>query len=206
RRPRAALRSRAVYSVLITCINALVVSAGHRVRGIGGVRNSHRTAVTNAYRMKDQRNFSEAFASYNRENDRDDIALGEKERKQILDLFPRGAWPQMPLEKYALGQPGSENSFCGWLEYRSPHLGSISGGSAKKLVIYKRKSGGVGWYFDPTYNSVEQAWEKVREAFVRAFELAEAGEWTAIDQLKPIWAGPALRVKTLHVYFPDRVL
>jgi 5-methylcytosine-specific restriction protein B len=41
---------------------------------------------------------------------------------------------------------------------------------------------------------------------VKALELAEAGEWAAIDQLKPILADPALRVKTLHIYFPDQVL
>jgi 5-methylcytosine-specific restriction protein B len=155
--------------------------------------------------MKNELTFAEAISTYDRGTDAEYVATSETERKQILDLFPRSAWAAMPLEKYALGQAGSENTFCAWLEYRSSHLGSISGGSAKKLLIYKRKTG-EGWYFDQGYSSVEQAWEKVREAFVRAFELAEAGDWAAIDQLKPIWAGPALRVKTLHIYFPDRIL
>ena len=155
--------------------------------------------------MKKALDFAEAISSYDRSADRDYIALGEKERHQIVESFPRDEWTKLPIEKYALGQTGSENSFCAWLEYKSPHLGSISGGSAKKLVIYKKRTG-EGWFFDPAYTSVEQAWQEVRGAFVKGFELAEAGEWAAIDLLKPILAGPALRVKTLHIYFPDKVL
>ena len=155
--------------------------------------------------MKKTVNFSEAISSYDRSINSESIALGEKERKRITELFPRNSWASMPIEKYALGQSGSENTFCAWLEYKSPHLGSISGGSAKKLLIYKKKTG-EGWYFDPSYGSVEKAWEEVREGFVRAFDLAEANDWASIDQLKSISAGSALRVKTLHIYFPDRVL
>lgn len=155
--------------------------------------------------MKRPLDFSDAISSYDRSKDRENITLGEKERKEITELFPRSGWASMPIEKYALGQSGSESTFCAWLEYKSPHLGSISGGSAKKLLIYKKRTG-EGWFFDPTYESFEQAWEAVRGAFVKAFALAEAGEWAAIDQLKPISAGPALRVKTLHIYYPDQVL
>jgi 5-methylcytosine-specific restriction protein B len=120
--------------------------------------------------MKRPLDFSDAISSYDRSKDRDYIAVGEKERKQITELFPRRDWANMPIEKYALGQSGSENTFCAWLEYKSPHLGSISGGSAKKLLIYKKRTG-EGWFFDPAYTSVEQAWQEVRGAFVKAFEL-----------------------------------
>lgn len=155
--------------------------------------------------MKSALDFPEAISSYDRLGDHDYIALGEQERKQITELFPRDDWANMPIEKYALGQSGSENTFCAWLEYKSPHLGSIAGGSAKKLLIYKRRTGD-GWFFDPSYTSIEQAWQKIRGAFVKAFKQAEVGEWAAIDLQKPILAGPALRVKTLHIYFPDQVL
>src|ERR1039457_7008322 len=127
--------------------------------------------------------FSEAISTYDRATDHDYIKLGEDERKQIIDLFPRSDWAAMPIERYALGQGVTENTFCGWLEFRSTQLGSIAGGAAKKLLVYKRKTG-EGWYFDPDYGTVEQAWEQLRGAFVRAFELAEGGEWAAIDQLK----------------------
>lgn len=155
--------------------------------------------------MKKTLDFSDAISSYDRSKDHDYITLSAQERKQITELFPRAEWANMPIEKYALGQSGSENTFCAWLEYKSPHLGSISGGTAKKLLIYKKRSE-EGWFFASSFTSVDQAWQEVRRAFVKAFELAEAGEWAAIDQLKPISAGPALCVKTLHVYFPDRVL
>ncbi len=148
---------------------------------------------------------TEALAAYKRDSNRNYVALGEDERKEIISRFPRSSWPTMGLEEYALGQGSSESTFCGWIEFRSQHLGSISGGSAKKLLIYKRRTGD-GWFFDPSYGSVEEAWEAVRGAFVRAFELADAGDWDAIDQVKPIYAGPALRVKTLHLYFPERIL
>jgi 5-methylcytosine-specific restriction enzyme B len=148
---------------------------------------------------------AEALATYDRKSHREYVGLGEAEREELLRRFPLTGWSTMGLEKYALGQSSSESTYCGWLEFRSSHLGSIAGGSAKKLLIYKRKSGD-GWYFDPAYSSFGAAWEAVRAAFVRAFELADAGDWNAVDQLKPIWAGPALRVKTLHVYFPEHIL
>jgi 5-methylcytosine-specific restriction protein B len=149
--------------------------------------------------------FTDAIAAYNRESDRSYLALGEVERKELLQRFPQGEWPVMPIENYAQGQSGNQSAFCTWLEFRSDHLGSIRGGSAKKFLIYKRKSG-EGWYFDPSYESLEAAWKEVRGAFVRTFELAADGDWTAIDQLNPISAGPALRIKTLHVYFPQEIL
>jgi 5-methylcytosine-specific restriction protein B len=155
--------------------------------------------------MRRTLNFAEAIASYNRETDREYIALGEKERQEISGRFPRNGWPSMPIEKYALGQGPGDGTFCTWIEFRARHLGSISGGSSKKLLIYKRKNDD-GWFFDPTYGSVEHAWEEVRGGFVRAFELAEAGEWAAIDEVKPIFTGSALKVKTLHLYFPQHVM
>ena len=149
--------------------------------------------------------FTEAFASYNRAQHKEYIDKGKQERKQILDLFPLDGWASMPLEKYALGQPSVENPYCAVMEYRSPHLGSIQGGSAKKLLIYKRKSK-EGWYFDPSYETVVQAWDSVRSGFVQAFVCARNSDFAAIDQIKSIAFGPALCVKTLHAYFPESVL
>lgn len=111
----------------------------------------------------------------------------------------------MPLERYALGQENSEDTFCRWMEFRTPHLGSMRGGSARKLLIYKHKDR-PGWYFDPEYGDEQAAWLKVREAFVQGFAKAEAGDWDTIDDLPPLSGGAALRVKTLHLYFPKDVL
>ena len=127
------------------------------------------------------------------------------ERKEVTDRFPIDQWPTMPLERYALGQDTSDDTFCQWMEYRSQHLGSIRGGSARKLIIYKHKDK-PGWYFDPEYKDEQEAWVAVRQAFVQAFEKAKAGDWNTIDDLTPLSGGPALRLKTLRVYFPTDVL
>ncbi len=149
--------------------------------------------------------FAEAVAAYDRARDQAHIEQGAQERQQMLNLFPLEAWPAMTLDRYALGLPNVDTLYCVWAEFRSPHLGSIRGGSAKKMLIFKRKNK-EGWFFDPAYESVEKAWDAVRAGFVRAFELAHTGDFAAIDQIKEIAFGPALVVKSLHLYFPDRVL
>jgi|SRR5581483_1670416 len=134
------------------------------------------------------------------------LAEAEAERKQVLERFPIAAWPELPLERYALGQEDSEETYCRWLEFRTQHLGSMRGGSARKLIIYKHRNK-PGWYFDQaTFDSVEAAWEAVRAAFVRAIELAGRSAWEEIDTLKELRSGPALLLKTLHIYCPSDVL
>ncbi|WP_170319722.1 McrB family protein [Polyangium spumosum] len=91
------------------------------------------------------------------------------------------------------------------MEWGTPALGSIRGGNASKHLIYKRK-GSLGWYHDEKYRDEEEAWEQVRAAFVRAFELAKMGDWQAIDELGALEGGAALRCKALHVYFPEEIL
>lgn len=66
-----------------------------------------------------------------RHEDAERAKLAEAERAEILARFPISAWPQMTLEQYALGQEDSTNTFCRWLEFRSPHLGSFQCGSAQ---------------------------------------------------------------------------
>src|SRR6185369_4883883 len=151
--------------------------------------------------MPEQRTtISAAAASYNRSLDRDHIVEGELERKELTDRFPLHEWSTLPLERYALGQEESEETFCRWMEFRTQHLGSMRGGSARKLIIYKHKDK-PGWYFDPEYKDEQEAWLNVRGAFVQAFQKAQIGDWSAIDDLAPLSGGPALRLKTLHVYF-----
>jgi 5-methylcytosine-specific restriction protein B len=111
----------------------------------------------------------------------------------------------MTVENYALGHEKSEESFCRWMEYKTLHLGSIRGGSARKLIIYKHK-GKPGWYHDPAYPNVQEAWQAIREAYIRAFELAQAGDFSGIDHLEPLQGGPALLLKVLHLYFPKDIL
>ena len=111
----------------------------------------------------------------------------------------------MTLERYALGQDDSSDTFCRWIEFGTPHLGSIKGGSAFKLIIFKR-CGRPGWHFPSEFRDEQAAWRAVRDDFVKAFDAAAAGDWNAVDGLPALRTGPALRVKTLHVYFPGDLL
>jgi 5-methylcytosine-specific restriction enzyme B len=146
-----------------------------------------------------------AVASYDRALDTEAVAAAERERKEVTDRFSLEQWPTMPLERYAIGQEESEDTFCRWMEYRTQHLGSMRGGAARKHLIYKHKDK-PGWYFAPEYKDEQEAWLKVREAFVQAFQDAKNQDWNAIDDLAPLSGGPALRLKALHLYFPHEIL
>jgi 5-methylcytosine-specific restriction protein B len=146
-----------------------------------------------------------ALATFDREAAKQYAVEGEAQRKQILERFPLDTWPQLSLERYAAGQEDSSETFCRWLERRSQNLGSIRGGSARKLLIYKRKAG-PGWWHEEKYRDEQAAWVAVRAGFVQALAYGKAREFEKVDELEALQAAPALRVKTLHVYFPDQVL
>jgi 5-methylcytosine-specific restriction protein B len=145
----------------------------------------------------------DALEAFDRDAARLSAESAEALRKSIVARFPLEQWPTLPLERYALGGPDHDN-FCYVMEFESDALCSIRGGSARKHAIYRKASG--DWYYDDSYPSVEAAWEAVRGAFVEAFRLAGAGEFEAIDNLRPIRSAAALRTKALYVYFPDEML
>ncbi|MBA2382260.1 MAG: hypothetical protein H0V73_09140, partial [Chloroflexi bacterium] len=102
----------------------------------------------------------------------------------------------MALESYALGTQNSANSYCRWMEFSTPHIASIKGGSALKHMIFKRSSG--EWYFEKKYSTVEEAWNGVRSGFVDAFDLASQGRFEDIGQLSAI--NNAISLSTKAVY------
>ena len=112
----------------------------------------------------------------------------------------------MSLEQYALGTPQSADSFCRWMEFNTPNLASIRGGSALKHMIFRRQGEDAGWYFERKYSSVDEAWEHVRAGFVEAFRLAGEGRFEDIGQVDAISAAIALSTKAISCYFPDDVL
>jgi 5-methylcytosine-specific restriction enzyme B len=143
---------------------------------------------------------------FNRASHAADVERAEEQRQEILERFPRSAWPEMPLERYAIGQEDSSETFGRWMEFVARDMGSIRGGSAHKHIIYKHGNK-PGWHYDEAnYPSVEAAWEAVRAAFVHALELADEGRWDEIDAIPQLRSGPALLTKTLYTYFPDDVL
>ena len=92
--------------------------------------------------IKSNVTLSQAIAQFDR-SPTNPVAEGYRsQRAEILKRFPRDKWPEMRLDDYALGQPAVEDTYCRWLEYKSHWMGSIRGGSAKKLIIYKRKGAG----------------------------------------------------------------
>ena len=147
--------------------------------------------------------FEDALEAFDRDAARLAAEKAEALRKSIVARFPIEQWPTLPLERYALGGPDHDN-FCYVMEFESEALCSIRGGSARKHAIYRKASG--DWYYDNSYPSVEAAWKAVRDAFVEAFRLARAGDFEAVDNLRPIRSAAALRTKALYVYFPDEML
>ena len=149
--------------------------------------------------------FDDAIAQFDRSLIRESVEAAEIERLEIVRRFRPEDWPTMPLERYALGTPNSIDSFCRWMEFRTPHIASIRGGSALKHMVYQRPADG-SWYFEKKYGSVAEAWESVRGGFVEALRLASAGRFEEIGELNAINAAISLSTKTVYCYFPNELL
>ena len=155
--------------------------------------------------MKKIISLDDALSAYDRTSE---VALYEAardQRQKIVERFPKSSWPEMALTQYALGQEGNKETFCYLLEYGSKALGSVKGGSAGKHIIYKHKSK-EGWFFPNDFDDEQAAWLDLRAGFLKLLEFAGAKRWNEIDEILELKTGPALRMKTLHVYFPDEAL
>ncbi|MEU6883703.1 AAA family ATPase [Streptomyces viridosporus] len=92
------------------------------------------------------------------------------------------------------------------MEFGTPNLGSIKGGSAAKHIMYHHNSG--EWRLAAPLRGMEpqEAWEELRGQFVRAFEAVGAGDFDAVDDLEVLRFGSALVTKSLATYFPEHFL
>ncbi len=149
---------------------------------------------------------AQALEGYDTAEHEAEIERARAQRSELLELFPKRRWPQMPLEHYALGQPDSRSSFCWWMEFGAVDMGSIKGGSARKHHIYFQSAEQDWWFDRKRYGSVDEAWEAVRAGFIEAIDLAEREEWDAVDEIPAMRGGLALLTKTMYLYFPDAVL
>lgn len=150
-----------------------------------------------------------AAAEFDRAAVADVESAAEDERKQVLSQFPLEEWAELPLERYALGQgapPESGPTYCRLMEFGTPHLGSIKGGSAAKHIMYRHNSG--EWKLAAPLRGMDpqDAWAELRGQFVRAFDAVGAGDFEALDELEVLRYGPALVTKTLATYFPEHFL
>jgi len=132
-----------------------------------------------------------------------EVERAEAQRRDITERYPLPGWAQMRLDQYAQGT--GDESFCSWLEHKSPNLGLMPARKASIHLIYKQK-GDEGWKFPDGYESVEEAWAAVRAGYCQAFELAQSGDYAAIDALPAFGSGRLTLAKALHVYFPDRFI
>ncbi len=155
--------------------------------------------------MEPRKSIEAAAQEFDRSLVAERAAQAEAERKAVVAHFPLDQWPNLGLQAYALGHEKSEDSFCRWLEFRTPTIASMKGGQASKHLIYKhaRKP---GWSFDNAYEDVDSAWAALRAGFVEAFAKAQAGDWNTIDDIAVLDGGQALRSKALYCYFPSEVL
>ncbi len=165
-----------------------------------------------SYSQPKQKNFKvktldEAIAEFNRDNIKNDLDRAEKERQQILKRFPLNNWDKLTLDRYSLGIDDSDDHFCLWMEFKSKTLGGIGGGNSGKHIIYKSRETRE-WCYVPgnRYQNEKEAWQSIRDGFIEAFTLAKNEKWSEIDEIESISYGPMLKVKTLHVYFPDEIL
>ena len=159
--------------------------------------------------MADEMDLRAAAAAFDRSSVPDSGTAAEDERKQVLSQFPLEEWPTLPLSRYALGQAaesGSGPTYCRLMEFGTPNLGSIKGGSAAKHIMYHHNSG--EWRVAAPLRGMEpqEAWEELRGQFVRAFDAVAAGDFEAVDDLEALRFGPTLVTKSLATYFPEHFL
>ncbi|WP_396908640.1 McrB family protein [Mycolicibacterium sp.] len=141
----------------------------------------------------------EALKSWDRTAAAAKLAKSEQLRTQFVQRFPTTAWAELPLADFALGQ-NNQDVVSYWLEFKDGLIPSMKGGSAYKHLIYRTTAG--PWYFPKEYESVDQAWEAIRAGFVQMLSLAAEGKFDDADDVKSLYAAPALRAKLLCMYYP----
>jgi 5-methylcytosine-specific restriction protein B len=148
---------------------------------------------------------SEAVAAWDREAIKSKLATAETERLDVVARFPLEAWPTQSVDGYALGTDQSSQSFCYAMEFGTPDLCSIAGGSSRKLLIFKRRDTGE-WWFDRRFSSLDEAWGAVRAGFIQVFDAVAAGDFEAVSDVTTLSWAPALTTKAAWVYFPDAIM
>jgi 5-methylcytosine-specific restriction protein B len=144
------------------------------------------------------------IADFSRSSALAEAMAADDDRLQIRAEYPLEEWPGLPLERYALGQ--GTPSYCRLLEFGTPHLGSISGGSAAKHIMFRHNSGEWRTAAPLRHLDPQAAWARLREEFVSAFALAAEKRFDEIDGLALLAWGPALLTKSLASYFPGEFL
>ena len=82
-----------------------------------------------------------ALATWDRTALAEKCANAEHLIDQFTAQFPLSAWPDLPLERYALGQQVEGGTVGWWLEFNTRPVASMSGGSAFKHLVFLGSDG-----------------------------------------------------------------
>ncbi len=134
-----------------------------------------------------------------------EVRDAEKQRARLARLFPKEIIASLSLEKYVVGL-GEKDTLCYEYEFGTRGMGSIKGGSARKHLIYFSKAQNAMTSTLKEEPDPQAAWLKLRAGLVESLDLAAEGRWDEIDAVPIARYVPALRLKILHVSFPDEVL
>lgn len=148
--------------------------------------------------------FEEAIAAGLANRDESLRDTQAQQQASFLDRFPLETWREMSLADYALNAGKTRNNYSYFLEWGTPELGSIAGGSAHKHVLFRRTTG--EWAYPSGYASVEEAWAALHNGFTQMFELAERGDWTSTSEIDILRGAKVVRLKSLYLYFSEHVL
>ena len=156
---------------------------------------------------KKSESFEDFLEDFDRSSLEPQLNEAEAQRQRILTLHPQERLAELTMEGYVGGNEVSEENLAPLLARGSSALGGDIrgvGGNAVGIVQLK----GTGLYRSTLRETGDALadWPKLRGALVKCCELANQGQWAAIDSVSPANWIPALRTKLLHVYFPDEVL
>lgn len=136
--------------------------------------------------------------------------MSDEERQlheEFVQLFPKEKLADMTLEQYAAGQVSRDN-FSYWLEFKTPQLGSVSGGGAGKFGVWWSKKDN-DWRVNRLFKNPQDALSQLRQGLVELVEAVEEGRFNDLDEIDIKYIGRRhwpLRCKPLYLYFPDKFL
>ena len=126
---------------------------------------------------------------------------------EFLAVWPAEKVRAMKLEEYT--NLDTDTAFIYWLEFRLDGLGSISGGSAFKFGIYRRKDDApkppkMGYIWGEKYawhskfgQTVDEAYTNIHRRLVATIEAARGGNFERIDEIE---LPAVLKWKTAFLY------
>lgn len=128
----------------------------------------------------------------------------EKQAKKVwgdfLDRFPYEKLSSLALEEYCLGG-GDKDNFSWWLEQGTKLLGSISGGSCAKFLIYKPKEETKKVNISSVLpQKPEEAFVELKEFLLSIARFARARDLPSLKEIENKYFGPAVFWKIAFLY------